>query len=119
MNTGSLTRGDYPKSEAPIDLATVFAQIEESLRASQHALLVRDLEDMERQTATQVSLGKVLAEFLQDGIRVKDEARGAAVRLMHLGRVQLGVLRRAQRSSRMLSYLLVYQEFGYGNTAAT
>jgi hypothetical protein len=96
-----------------LDLPSLISQLEQSLHAGQRALLVRDVEKFEEQTAIQVSLSKVLAESLDDWTPGEDNLRAACSRVMHLCRVQLGLLRRAQRSLRVLSNLLAGAEGTY------
>jgi hypothetical protein len=76
-----------------LDIPALISQLEQSLHAGQTALLLRDLEKFEEQTAIQESLSKVLAESVGDWTPGEDTLRAACSRVMHLCRVQLGLLR--------------------------
>jgi hypothetical protein len=95
----------------------VVSQLEQSLRAGQGALLLRDVEKFAEQTAIQVSLSKVLADCLRNSVDCDDKLRGACFRVMHLCRVQSSLLRRAQRTLQVLSNLLAGPGSNYADLA--
>lgn len=99
------------------DLQTAISQLEESLRISQKALLMQDLTRFVQQAALQAALSRVVADGLRDQTPENCDLRAACSRVLHLGRVHLGLLRRAQRSLHMLSHLLSSPESGYGSIA--
>lgn len=99
------------------EIEVLISQLEQSLEAGQRALLLRDIEKFEEQTAIQTSLSKVLAESLRDWPIGEDKIGAACSRAMYLCRVQLGLLGRAQRSLRVLSNLLAGADGTYLPTA--
>lgn len=128
---------DQPLARGKTELAAaalaLLGELEASLRASQKALLARDAEGIERGTREQVGLQRALAPlWAQDVGRPAggDSWRRAATpqckpalaaallaaqwRVLHLGRVQAGLLARAQRTLRMISNLLAGPEAVYG-----
>lgn len=118
MNSSSAAIDNDPTCESQSDLATVLARLEESLRRSQQALLGRDLGHLEEQTSVQTGLCRKLAACLPHLLSDNWDARAASCRVLHLGHVQQGLLRRAQRSARMLSHLMASPESGYADLAA-
>ena len=114
----SPTSADLASTEALPKISVLIAGIEDSLRSSQNFLLVRDCENLERQTVIQASLAELLAKSLDGRPLVEDDIREACSRALHLGRLQLGLLRRAIRSARMLSHLLESPEIAYTHVAA-
>jgi len=97
----------------------LLAELEASLQASQRALLAHDLASLEHRTGEQISLCKALeifgtpyaapsagSEFSHCSPRVAEDLRAAQKRVLHLGRVQLASLGRAQRWLRTLSHLM-------------
>lgn len=101
------------RAEIRPDLPELISQLEWSLHAGQQALLLLDLEKLEEQTALQASLSQVLAESLDDLTLGGNTPQAGCSRVIHLCRVQLGLLRRAQRSLRVLSNLLAGAEGTY------
>jgi hypothetical protein len=114
-------------------ILAVVLPLEASLRASQAALLARDLSGIEKGTRDQILLQKELAilsstrrdlaETLPGGRSgrrpltngpLAAELREAQLRALHLGRVQAALLIRAQRSLRMLSHLVAGAQANYG-----
>jgi len=89
--------------------------LEQSLHAGQRALLLRDLESFEKETGVQGSLSEDLLESLRNWGPADEKLREAAFRVMHLCRVQSGLLRRAQRSLRAFSNLLAGPGSDYVN----
>jgi hypothetical protein len=98
-------------------------ELEMSLRASQKALLSRDVLRLEQSTRQQIGLRRAL-EILWPGNgmgssemhcdpRLASELRTAQMRVLHLGRVQAALLRREQRWLRTLSNLLAGPEANY------
>ena len=107
-----------PTHESQPDLAMVLARLEDSLLTSQPALLGRDLGSFEEQTSVQTELCRRLAACLRHLVSDKWDARTASLRVLYLSQVQLALLRRAQRSARMLSHLMASPESGYADLAA-
>ena len=118
MSTISAMSGDASANEAQKRLSILLARIEESLLSSQRALLQRDLGSFEQQTSVQAELCKLLSDHLRDRHLGISEIPADFSQVLHLGRVHLGLLRRAQRSARMLSHLLAKPELGYASAAA-
>jgi hypothetical protein len=98
-------------------------ELEMSLRASQKALLSRDVARLEQSTHQQIGLRRAL-EILWPGNGrgssemhcdppLASELRTAQMRVLHLGRVQAALLRREQRWLRTLSNLLAGPEANY------
>lgn len=113
MNHLSSDADDAKPAELRSDLPELISQLERSLHAGQQALILRDVEKLEEQTALQASLSNALAESLADWARGGNPPRPAYSRVIHLCRVQLGLLRGAQRSLRVLSNLLAGAEGTY------
>jgi len=116
----ALSEGESGISSSP-QLGTLISELEQSLRAGQRALLLRDLERYEAETAAQASMSRALAECLRDWAPDDDTLREAGLRVVHLCRVQIGLLHRAQRALRVLSNLLASAEGTYlpANCAGT
>jgi len=101
----------------PISDEEILEHLETSLRASQRALLVRDLAELERLTVEQVALRQALAKTVarrspgSDSLatHLSDQAR----RVLQLGRVQVVLLGRAQQSLRAIANLLAGTHAGY------
>jgi len=112
INLSSISKESARSGPRP-DLPDLISQLEKSLHAGQRALLRHDLEVFEEQTALQASLSRVLVESLGDWSSWENNLQAACSRVTHLCQVQLGLLRRAQRSLRMLSNLLAGAEGTY------
>ena len=103
----------------------LLADLETNLRSSQAALLSRDVVRIEQLTAEQMELRRAWSAFLHPpDARVSEhedifvgapsDAVGAAqARILHLGRVQSTLLRRALQSLRVISHLLAEPQSGY------
>lgn len=117
MSTACRILDTNASTQARQDIQTVTSRIEESLQLSQRALLVHDLQEFEHQTALQAELSGVLASCLPDRISEECAVHASYFRVLHLGRVQLSLLQRAQRSLRIFSHLLALSESGYGSIA--
>ncbi len=104
---------DVTRAELLPELRELLSRLERSLHAGQQALLLRDLEKFEEQTALQASLSQTLAESLGGWDPGEIHLHVAGARVIHLCRVQRGLLRRAQRSLRVLSNLLAGAEGTY------
>lgn len=104
----------------------LLADLENSLRSSQAALLSRDVVQIEQLASEQAELRHALSAFLHppdariygreitfSGARA-DAVRAAQARVLRLGRVQAALLRRAQQSLRAISHLLAGPLSGYG-----
>jgi hypothetical protein len=105
----------------------LLSELEASFEASQQALMKRDLARLNELTREQSALRRKFSVFsAQDRSSTKTSLRdyplapglrSAAVRVLHLGRVQLALLDRAQRSMRAFSRLLVGPQASYGPLA--
>lgn len=107
----------------------LLADLENSLRSSQAVLLSRDVVRIEELASEQFGLRHALSAYLHSldariyghetafpGAR-GDAVRAAQERVLHLGRVQAALLRRAQQSLLTISHLLAGPESGYGPPA--
>jgi len=104
----------------------LLADLETNLRSSQAALLSRAVVRTEQLTAEQAELRHGLSTFLRpadarvsehNGIFVgarSDAVAAAQAGILHLGRVQSALLRRALQSLRVISHLLAEPQSGYG-----
>jgi hypothetical protein len=107
----------------------LLADLENSLRSSQAALLSRDVVRIEQLASEQAELRHALSAFFDAPDRRIYEwevtfsgARGDAVRatqarVLRIGRVQAALLRRAQQSLGTISRLLAGPQAGYGPPA--
>jgi hypothetical protein len=104
----------------------LLADLEASLQASQRALLARDVAGVEERTREQIRLHRSLeilwsgdAAQAQTSDRVQVDSlldaalRAAAIRVLHLGRVQAALLTRQQRRLRIVSNLLAGSSASY------
>jgi len=109
---------------------TLLSELESSLAAGQRALLARDRLPFERLTEQQESLQQALAALVHSsdcrgsGEPVSDspatsQLLACAARVLHLGRVQLALLRRAQRSLQMISRLAAGPQATYGPSGSS
>lgn len=112
-------QGGSEIAQASLALLT---ELEASLQASQQGLLSCDVARVERSTREQIRLCRALgilwsgnagASGMQCDLALAAELRSAQRRVLHLGRVQAALLRRAQRWLRMLSNLTAGPEAGY------
>ncbi|HEY1271179.1 MAG TPA: hypothetical protein VGF08_04315 [Terriglobales bacterium] len=105
----------------------VLLDLEASLRASQEALLARDLGKIEQLTREQMDLQRALGAMVEEpGLKqvLQAIARGHVLwathrRVLQLSRVQCALLRRAQQSLRTLSCWLAGTNSQYGTAAET
>lgn len=108
----------------------LLANLENSLRSSQAALLARDVIRIEQLASEQAELQHALSACLHSpdpsvperednffGPR-GDAVRATQARVLHLGRVQSVLLRRAQQSLRAISHLLAGPQSDYGPAAS-
>lgn len=121
----SIAAETAPDEVVPATLA-LLTQLQTSLEASQRALLFGDLQALEAATLEQKRLEQALRQeltlpddFVQrpeslTEIRLPGAVIAALARVLHLGRVQSALLRRAQRSLGMIGRLLVGPEAEYG-----
>jgi hypothetical protein len=129
MNQPLASVNPKPEPTTATDFAqarlALLSDLETSLATSQEALLNRDLVRLEELTRAQSVLRQRLSVLwaAQDGSRTKisladnrlaSELRSAATRVLHLGRIQLALLDRAQRSLRVLSHLIAGPQASYG-----
>jgi hypothetical protein len=108
------------------DCLALLADLENSLCSSQAALLARDVVRIEQLASEQAELRHALSAFLHppdasvSGYEItfpgarREAVRAAQARVLHLGRVQSALLRRAQRSLRTISHLLAEPQSAYG-----
>jgi len=108
---------DEPSAAGRLDVAILLSRLEQSLQAGQRALVVRDVERLEKETGIQASLSKNLAESLRVFGAGEGKLREPCSRVLHLCRMQLGLLRRAQRSLRVLANLMAGPESNYVGVA--
>lgn len=108
---------------AQVDLeqrcVALLCDLEASVRASQKALLSRNLADIERLTSEQRELRDALSVFFsEDGgsrkAKLTPAVRAIAARVLALGRLQSGLLARAQRRVHALSSLRGATQFACG-----
>ena len=102
----------------------LLGELESSLQASQKALLCCDVAGVERGTEEQIRLRESLASLWTSDSSATfvplSEPNSAALlraaqsRVLHLGRVQLALLARAQQSVRILANLLAGTAGDYG-----
>jgi len=115
---------DYP-STIPVDIPSarpltmdLLLQLEISLRISQQALLSRNLNELESQSAVQLCLRNTLSECLRHSCGDDLELSALSARLLQNGRIQVALLLRAQRSLRVLSNILASSQMRYEARAA-
>lgn len=113
-------------AEAEQPCLVLLAELEALLLLSQGALLSRDLAQIEQLTIGEVDLLRALTRFFPEGNpqpnqsrnhvcpALSDRVRVARARILHLGRVQAALLRRAQRSAAMIGNLLAGPGAAYG-----
>jgi len=114
-NTRSTGWPDAPAAKAGRDetpLALLLA-LEASLRASQQAVLARELEGLEKLTADQERLRRALADLANPGSAADASVRAAQDRVLHQGRVQLSLLAYARRRLQVLANVLAGCEAPY------
>jgi len=109
----------------------ILGELENSLEASQKALLARDLEGIEQGTREQLGFERAFAGLgahdaalrgdlaggsarTQAGADLVSALRSAEMRVLHLARVQAALLARAQRSARIMANLLAGPQAAYG-----
>jgi hypothetical protein len=95
----------------------LLAELEASLRATLEAVLARNLSCLGQLTDQQASLCWELSllKAPSTGAHDKDKrVHCACARVLHLGRVQSALLRRAQQSLRTASNLLAGRQAAYG-----
>jgi hypothetical protein len=115
----------------------ILAELEDSLLSCQKALLAHDISGIEQETLNQQRLQQTLEALWtgsmahsQDGNSSQEfsrpklssqpaELRAAKARVLHLGRVQLALLSRAQRSMNTVLRLLAGPGASYGPPACT
>jgi flagellar biosynthesis/type III secretory pathway chaperone len=129
MNQPLASASPKPESTTALDIAhaclALLHDLETSLQASQQALLARDLPRLEQLTREQNALRRDLvalwtaAKTLPTKTSISEdslalELRTSAARVLHLGRIQLALLDRAQRSLRALSRLIAGPQASYG-----
>jgi flagellar biosynthesis/type III secretory pathway chaperone len=104
-----------PGSEPWIAL---LARLEISLHQSQHAVLSRDLAQLQKATGEQAELLRNLDAIERQRKSWNNESTRSAVvdaaeRVLHLGRVQAALLRRARQSLQTASHAMAGRQAGY------
>ena len=94
---------------SPLPQVELLLRLERGLNASQEALLSRDLPRMRALTAEQTAALRSIALNSARG----EASQAVAIRILHLGRVHLALLRRAQQSLRVVSNFLAGEESSY------
>jgi hypothetical protein len=122
------------RAEAMRTSLALLTQMETSLKTSQQALMARDLDGIEQGIRKQTDLQNALALLwsgdghpreatpaLTRGPTREDtrELRAAAARVLHVGRVQVLLLRRAQRSLTTVANLLAGPQASYDPSCRT
>jgi hypothetical protein len=102
-------------------LIALLAQLEASLAASQKALLAADLAELERGTGEQRALCRQIENSFAAGpvpspshnqpSGEQADLRATQARVLHLARVQGALLRRAQRSLRVVAGLMAHPTY--------
>jgi hypothetical protein len=110
----------------------LLAELEDSLRNSQKALLCRNISIVEHETREQWRLQQALAELWskssgltvslrshlhQSSAALSAELRAAQLRVQHLAQVHLTLLGRARRSLQVVCHLMEGPSAGYGPPA--
>src|SRR5438270_137508 len=100
----------WPSADADFspDRRRVLLELEASLRASHRALLERDLSRLRECTSTHILLQRALAASAAPKYNPPDaaEVRALQNRILHLGRVQMALLSRAERWLGIVSNLV-------------
>lgn len=91
----------------------LLADLATSLRASQHAVLSRDVTRLEKLTAEQEGLGRALALHGSMHLCAENSVQAAQDRALHLGRVQLLLLAHARRSLQVLANVMAGSQEPY------
>ena len=102
----SVKERDHPSPPRHVEL---LLRLEKGLKASQEALLSRDLHRMRELTAEQNSVLRSISL----NSACDEDSKAAAIRILRLGRVHLALLRRAQQSLRVVSNFLAGTESIY------
>lgn len=92
--------------------------LESSLRASEQAILARDVARLERATEEQTSLHRRLVMLPVRGSSFSPAVREAQQRVLDLGRVQSALLERARQRLRMLANWIAGPEAQYRAVSA-
>lgn len=100
-------------AEIPQTPLGLLADLESCLRASQSAVLGRDVERLEKLTAEQDLLRRALAVSFERHPPRGDWLHAASKRVLHLGRVQLLLLLHAQQSLQVLVNIMAGSEAPY------
>lgn len=92
--------------------------LESSLRASEQAILARDVARLERATEEQANLHRRLVMLPVRGSSFSPAVREAQQRVLDLGRVQSALLERARQRLRMLANWIAGPEAQYRAVSA-
>ena len=103
---------------AHIDPLLRTSEVERIFLTHQQTLMSRDLAALEKQVSIQANLKRVLEQATQNLAPPSAELRTAQARVLQIGRVQLALLNRAQRSLRLLSNLIAGRQCTYETIAS-
>jgi hypothetical protein len=125
MNMGYLNMGHLSEKSHWNEISVrasllLLGELEASLQSSQKALLARDLAGVERETSEQRRLHQGLEDLGGAPVfhpQSAAEWRAAAIRILHLGRVQLALLARTRRSLHVFSHLAQGPDASYAPLA--
>ena len=95
-------------------LLSLLRELENSLRSSHHALLARDVGQLEELTLRQSHLQGALSDLCGNPAQLlSGELREAQFRVLHLARVQRAILVRRNRGLTMLAHLIAGTRASY------
>jgi hypothetical protein len=99
------SRLPHPKSD--LRMLSLLSELESSLRSSHRALLARDVSQLEVLTQQQSELQRAISNLQTDcNLGPSEEVRFAQLRILHLARIQRGLLTRLHRGLTTLAHLL-------------
>ena len=109
MNPAATPSGEsrlpHPKSD--LRMLSLLSELESSLRLSHRALLDRDVSQLEVLTQQQSELQRAISNLQTDrSCTPSEEVRFAQIRILHLARIQRGLLTRLHRGLTTLAHLL-------------
>jgi len=113
-----------PGSAPAGDFRGLFAELEASLRCSLKAVLTRNIATLMQLTEEQGCLVKRLEALIPPAGSPEDTGfnqalASASQQVLHLGRVQMALLRRAQRSLRTASNVVAGRQAAYSAQAGS
>lgn len=117
LESGSVPNG--PGERGTFDVLALMHRLENTLLAAQRALLSRDLAVFEQQVAIQASIEDALQQAARDCPLLAQDVRPNLARALDLGRAYLVLVRRAQRSARVLANILAGAQCIYADLAVS